>query len=186
MEAVVGLGSNIDPGRNLPAAVRRLAARVEVVQASRAWRTPPVAVEGGPFLNAAVRVRTLLGQDGLARTLHGIEAALGRRPGTPQLARPIDLDLLLVRHAGDGWVLAQPGLASQPFHLLPLGDLLPSLRLGARTLQTWARRAQTGLPGARPVSLDLRPGGRPPRPVRTQRRRAPRAAADGSLREIRA
>ncbi|HXT19246.1 MAG TPA: 2-amino-4-hydroxy-6-hydroxymethyldihydropteridine diphosphokinase [Thermoanaerobaculia bacterium] len=102
MEVIVGLGSNVEPERNLPAAVRRLAAVAELVAVSSAWATTPVGPPGQlPFVNAAVRLRTALPIERVkAELLRPIEAALGRVRGADRFApRPIDLDLVAHRAA---------------------------------------------------------------------------------------
>jgi 2-amino-4-hydroxy-6-hydroxymethyldihydropteridine diphosphokinase len=95
---VVAVGSNIAPQKNLPAALERLRAQVEVAGVSRVYETAPVAAPGTPdFLNAAILVSSGLSPGRLKLdVLRPIEAQLGRRRGADRNApRPIDLDIVL-------------------------------------------------------------------------------------------
>ncbi|MEM6459719.1 MAG: 2-amino-4-hydroxy-6-hydroxymethyldihydropteridine diphosphokinase [Planctomycetota bacterium] len=135
MTAYVALGSNLGDRRAaLDAAVstlRRLDG-VEVEAVSRAVETPPVGPPGqGPYLNAAVRLRTTLGPYALLRAMQAIERSLGR----PALAerehwgpRVIDLDLLLHGEAviddpDGGLVLPHPRMHERDFVLGPLCEV---------------------------------------------------------------
>jgi 2-amino-4-hydroxy-6-hydroxymethyldihydropteridine diphosphokinase len=95
--ALIALGSNIDPERNLPAAAARLAAHpdIEVLAASGIYESPPLGRPSDPcFHNAALAVETSLSPAGLRAELRRLEAELGRVRGEDRYApRPIDLDL---------------------------------------------------------------------------------------------
>ncbi|HSJ53117.1 MAG TPA: dihydroneopterin aldolase, partial [Anaerolineae bacterium] len=55
----VSMGSNVEPERHLPEAVRRLAERCELLAVSRAYESAPAGTAGGPnFINGAVLVGT--------------------------------------------------------------------------------------------------------------------------------
>ena len=131
MQVLVGLGSNIRPQANVREALGRLALAGPVVAVSRVWRTPPVGVRGGEFLNAAAIVEAN-GLGELRRRLRAIERALGRPAAhDPRDARTIDLDVLAVRASGGdgGWTVLEPKLGEQTFQLLPALDLVPDLVL---------------------------------------------------------
>ncbi|MCU0522157.1 MAG: 2-amino-4-hydroxy-6-hydroxymethyldihydropteridine diphosphokinase [Anaerolineae bacterium] len=129
----ISMGSNIDPEKNLRAAVRLLAAndQVEVVATSPVYETAPVGkADQADFLNAALLVRTTLGAEALkAGPLHAIEQALGRaRTADKNAPRTIDLDIALfnyavldigVRHIPD------PELVTRAHIAVPLADLAP-------------------------------------------------------------
>ena len=153
MQALIGLGSNIEPDRNLAAAIDRIAARYPIVRRSRAWRTPPVRVAGGPFLNMAIVVEADAG--GLADLRHrlrAIEQDLGRPAGhDPAAARTIDLDVLAVRD--HTWHVVEAGLAEQAWQLMPAVEVVPELVLpdGRPAARVVARRPMRGARPARPV-----------------------------------
>ncbi|HSM37636.1 MAG TPA: 2-amino-4-hydroxy-6-hydroxymethyldihydropteridine diphosphokinase [Longimicrobiales bacterium] len=132
--AYVALGSNIDPARHLPEAVRRLEEAVGVEAASTAYETEPVDAPGTPrFLNAAVRVPWTGTPHGLReRVLRRIEDALGRvRTEDPNAPRTIDLDLVLVPglilEDPDGrlW-LPDPELERRAHLAVPLAEIAPA------------------------------------------------------------
>jgi len=93
----VGVGSNIDPAENVPAALRLLAKEVRVVATSLFYETLPLGRPEQPaFYNGVVEIATDLPPDDLRQLLRRIETQLGRRRSRdPYAARTIDLDLLL-------------------------------------------------------------------------------------------
>ena len=76
----LSLGSNIDPARNVKAAVRMLSQLTRLVAVSSVWETAPVGmVNQPPFLNAAIIVQTELTPRQLKKNiLEPIEQLLGR------------------------------------------------------------------------------------------------------------
>jgi 2-amino-4-hydroxy-6-hydroxymethyldihydropteridine diphosphokinase len=156
--ALVGLGSNVEAERNLPAAVRLLASRLPVCRVSSAWETPAVGPVGQPpFLNAAALVDTALAVRELKPLLRGIEQSLGRVRGPDRFApRTIDLDLVLypVAHSprGEGFQ-ADPDLLREAYLAVPAAEVLPDW-VHPATGEPLARLA-TRLVAALP--LELRP-----------------------------
>ena len=123
-----------EPPAQLWEAARRLAAagRVAMRGSSSLWRTSPEGpvADQPDFLNAVVRLSTLLGPKDLLALCQSIEAALGRDrskevPGGP---RPIDLDLVsygeLVMDEEE-LTLPHTRLAERAFVLEPLRELEP-------------------------------------------------------------
>ena len=133
--AFVGVGSNIEPEANIPAALRRLARRVRVTGVSTFYRTPPLGAPGTPpFVNGVCRIETEIGARSLqGEVLRPIEEALGRRRTADRYApRPIDLDVLV--HGGavldeEGLRVPDPDVRSRPFVAFPLWELAPDLVL---------------------------------------------------------
>lgn len=129
--AAIAVGSNIEPRSNLPAALERLRAAVEVRRVSRVYPTQPAGgADGPPYLNAAVLLCTDLPPRRLRdELLRPIEELLGRRRSADRNApRPIDLDLVLYggrRIAEPGLELPDPEIAERPHLALPLADLVP-------------------------------------------------------------
>ncbi len=130
--ALIALGSNIDPERNLPAAAARLAAHpdVEVLAASGVYESPPLGHPGDPcFHNAALAVVTSLGPVPLRGELRRLEAELGRVRSEDRYApRPIDLDLVAYEgFAGlvGGGRIPDPEIERRAFLALPLAEISP-------------------------------------------------------------
>jgi 2-amino-4-hydroxy-6-hydroxymethyldihydropteridine diphosphokinase len=133
-QAFISLGSNIEAERNLPAAVRRLAARCRLVAASPVYETRPVGTTDQPnFLNAAVLVETDLPAAELkAQVLQAIEQELGRvRTEDKNAPRTIDLDISLfndrVMMLGDRRI-PDPEILEFAHIARPLADLAPGYR----------------------------------------------------------
>ncbi|HEY8493387.1 MAG TPA: 2-amino-4-hydroxy-6-hydroxymethyldihydropteridine diphosphokinase [Myxococcota bacterium] len=132
MDAYVSIGTNLgDRDAHLALALRRLAALpdTELVAASPVYETDPVGPPPqGPYLNAAVHLRTRLSPRALLDALLAIEQEAGRVRGVRDAARTLDLDLLLY---GDqvldepDLVVPHPRLAERPFVLEPLAALAP-------------------------------------------------------------
>jgi 2-amino-4-hydroxy-6-hydroxymethyldihydropteridine diphosphokinase len=118
----LGLGSNIDPEKNLPRAIANLRRHLEITAFSSVWETPPVGGEGPNFLNAVARVKVNIPADNLRfQILRPLEARLGRvRTRDPNAPRPIDLDILIF----DGQVL-EPEIWEHAYWAVPLAELLP-------------------------------------------------------------
>lgn len=120
----LGLGSNINPEKNLARAVALLRKQVRLLALSTAWETPPDGSNGPDFLNAAALIQTQLAAGDLrAQILRPIESRLGRvRTADPNAPRTIDLDILVY----DGEV-AEPEIWERIYLALPLSELLPGL-----------------------------------------------------------
>jgi 2-amino-4-hydroxy-6-hydroxymethyldihydropteridine diphosphokinase len=160
----VSMGSNIDPERNLPEAVRRLAARCRLLSVSPVYETRPVGPTGAAslekataavasgqpsFLNAAVLVETRLTPAELkSQVLQAIELELGRvRTGDKYAPRTIDLDISLfddeILELGERRI-PDPEILQFPHIARPLADLAPG-HCHPETGQT-LRRIAEGLP----------------------------------------
>ncbi len=93
--AVVGVGSNIDPDRNVPAARALLASSHRLLAESAFVRTAPIGFPDQPdFLNGAFLVETALDRTAFEHDLHRVEQELNRvRTANRNGPRTIDLDL---------------------------------------------------------------------------------------------
>jgi 2-amino-4-hydroxy-6-hydroxymethyldihydropteridine diphosphokinase len=165
IDAYVGLGSNIGNRReNLRAALAELdrepGFRLRAV--SRVWDTAPVGPPQPRFLNAAVRLSTLLSPRSTLRRLLEIEERLGRVRRERWGPREIDLDLLLY---GDRVVnesaleVPHPLLCERAFVLAPLLEIGASVvhPVLSRTMaDLFAALPETERQGVRPLgSLEL-------------------------------
>jgi 2-amino-4-hydroxy-6-hydroxymethyldihydropteridine diphosphokinase len=130
--AWLSLGSNIDPGRHLVAALGELRARFGELRVSPAYRSVAVGFEGPDFINLAAGLCTELDAPALDRWLHALEDRHGRRRDVPRWSsRTLDVDIVLF----DDLVISGPGHLeipraelAQPFVLKPLADIAPDVR----------------------------------------------------------
>jgi 2-amino-4-hydroxy-6-hydroxymethyldihydropteridine diphosphokinase len=133
------LGSNIEPEVHLPEALAYLTRRLEVIERSSVWETPPVGASGPNFLNAVVFFYTNLDAKTLREELLlPVETALGRvRLSDPNAPRTIDLDILIF--AGQ---VVEPEIWTQAHWAVPLAELLPDFQTpdSGETVQQAARR----------------------------------------------
>lgn len=130
--AYLSLGSNIEPEKNLPAAVRELGRFGSVLRVSRVWQSHPVAGPGQPdYLNAALLLETALSAGDLkAKAIATVETNLGRmRSANRNDPRTIDIDIMLFdreqlclgeRSIPDREVL------ERPFVAIPLAEISPT------------------------------------------------------------
>jgi 2-amino-4-hydroxy-6-hydroxymethyldihydropteridine diphosphokinase len=95
--AVIGVGSNIEPRKNIAAAIAELASGQRLVGQSRfVWTKPIGPAEQPDFLNGAVRIETALGRAELKRWLKALETRLGRTCSRDKFGpRTIDLDIVV-------------------------------------------------------------------------------------------
>jgi 2-amino-4-hydroxy-6-hydroxymethyldihydropteridine diphosphokinase len=138
--AWLSLGSNLEPGRHLRAALAELRARFGAILVSPAYRFPAVGFDGPDFLNLAVGLDTDLDPLALNDWLHALEDRHGRRRDVPRFSsRTLDVDIVLF----DDLVLEGPGHLEIPrkelaeaFVLKPLADIAPAWRdpLSGKTL----------------------------------------------------
>jgi 2-amino-4-hydroxy-6-hydroxymethyldihydropteridine diphosphokinase len=123
-EVYLNIGSNIEPEKNLPQAIRLLRDQAEVRAISKAWESHAFGSEGPNFLNACVLLLTPLDPQALKeQVIRPIESALGRVRGPDKFApRTIDIDLVLF----DGEWFGEE-FWSNAFVVVPLADILPDL-----------------------------------------------------------
>ena len=95
--AVIGVGSNIEPGINVPRARERIAERHVILAESPLVETTPVGYVHQPdFTNGALLLETPVDRQRLKADLKAIELLLGRQPGQDRYGpRTIDLDIVV-------------------------------------------------------------------------------------------
>ena len=95
--AIVGLGSNIQPQKNIQKAKKILDERFKILRESKFVSTKPVGLaDQADFVNGVLLITTGLKLDQLRSQLKGIEQDLGRPPGSFKYGpRTIDLDILV-------------------------------------------------------------------------------------------
>ncbi len=133
--AFIGMGSNVEPERNLREALRQLASAVRVLGVSTVFETEPIGrPEQASYFNCVAAVETAFAPLALKQdVLRRIENRLGRvRSDDRYAARTIDLDLLLygalvVNEAG--LEIPDPDIMLRPFLAQGLAELAPDLVL---------------------------------------------------------
>ena len=133
--AFVGIGSNIDPEKNVKEALRLLKKQVSIRAISTVYLTQPVGTAAQPrFYNCVIEIATQLPPQELKlAVLRRIEDVLGRKRTSDKFAsRTIDLDLLLydaLAMTVDDWTIPDPDIVRRPFLAVALHELAPGLVL---------------------------------------------------------
>lgn len=136
VEAFVGIGSNVDPEKNILAALPEIGSRVQVLDASRFYRNPALAPdlrERPPFVNGVLKIRTgLTSYDLKYGVLRNVERRVQRSRTVDRYGpRTLDLDLLIygdLEVESDEITLPDPDISVQPFWVVPLAELVPEMR----------------------------------------------------------
>lgn len=137
--AFIGIGSNIDPAKNVSAALRALAAEVRVIKISTIYQTAPEhGLDQPSFYNGVALIETDLPPETLKfQVLRKIEASLGRkRTADKNAVRTIDLDLLIYDDLilkTPGLEIPDPGISCRAVLTIPLNDIAPHLVLPGMT-----------------------------------------------------
>jgi len=95
--AVIGLGSNIEPNKNIQLARQKIQTHFQVLKTSQFRKTKPIGfLNQADFINGAILIQTELNRNDLERQLKSLEHDLGReREGNKYGPRTIDLDILI-------------------------------------------------------------------------------------------
>ena len=125
----LSLGSNIEPERQIPAALASLQQMFGELTVSPIYESEAVGFDGDNFYNLVVGITTQLPPRELAASLRSIEAAHGRVRGAEKFtSRTIDIDLLTFGQR----VIDEPGIQvprdeilRYAFVLKPLADVAP-------------------------------------------------------------
>jgi 2-amino-4-hydroxy-6-hydroxymethyldihydropteridine diphosphokinase len=130
--AYLSLGSNIEPEKNLQAAVQRLARTGGTIRAaSSVWETAPVGyIEQPNYLNAALILETDFSAEGLrGDVIEAIEQSLHRtRTENPNAPRTIDIDIILFNDEVFTFGKRQvphPDILTRAFVAVPLAEIAP-------------------------------------------------------------
>jgi len=158
--AFVGVGSNIEPERNILAALETLVTMTTVTRCSTFYRTAALGRPDQPdFINGVWQIETAMTPVQVKQgVLEAIEGRLGRvRTGDKFESRTIDLDLLLyndmVTHS-DMLVLPHGDL-ERPFMYVPARELLAQMSGGSRG--SLAAKMKDLLPSPKPRGQAGRP-----------------------------
>lgn len=125
--AWLSLGSNLEPERNLRAALDELRQRFGAVVVSPVYRFAAVGFEGPDFLNLAAGIDSDLDAPALNDWLHALEDRHGRRRDVPRYSsRTLDIDIVLFGDAvirGPGHLEVPRAELTHAFVLKPLADI---------------------------------------------------------------
>ena len=128
-EVLLNLGSNIDRKQNLCSGLDALQRLFGSLRHSSVYESEAAGIEGDPFYNLTVVIRTTLSPGKLAERLRRVEDFLGRDtdkiPGSSGI---LDIDILtydFVVGVVDGVVLPRPELREYAFMLGPTAELKP-------------------------------------------------------------
>lgn len=134
------LGSNLEPEKNIPLAIKLLCDVGEIAAVSSVWETESVGYSGPNFLNACVLLLTPLNAEQIKYEINRpIEAQMGRVRGKEKNApRQIDIDIVLfdeTPHNVQTW--------DQAFVVVPLAELVPEFKThSGETLSELAKQLQ--------------------------------------------
>jgi 2-amino-4-hydroxy-6-hydroxymethyldihydropteridine diphosphokinase len=94
---VIGIGSNIEPERNISAAMKIVGSEHELIVVSNLIRTTPIGIKNQPdFLNGVAKVNTEFSKIEFEKYLKRVEDKLGRDRFLPKFGpRTIDLDIVV-------------------------------------------------------------------------------------------
>lgn len=128
--AFAGVGSNVEPERNLQLAVAELQKRFGELELSPVYRSPAVGFDGPDFLNLVAAFRTTLAPAAIVREFNDIHELAGReRAANPFTSRTIDIDLLMYGDlVSDEPQLPRGDVLDYAFALKPLSDIAPDTR----------------------------------------------------------
>ncbi|MGB5256959.1 MAG: 2-amino-4-hydroxy-6-hydroxymethyldihydropteridine diphosphokinase [Woeseiaceae bacterium] len=149
----LGLGSNIDPERNLGLAIRELREKYGELEISAVYRSAAVGFDGDDFLNLVVGLRSDDEPLQICEEIERLHNLVGRQRGSQKwAARPLDIDLLLYN---DDVIDDRPvrvprsDILEYSFVLRPLAELAPDLVhpvTGKTMLEHWREFDATSLP----------------------------------------
>ncbi|HSB95162.1 MAG TPA: 2-amino-4-hydroxy-6-hydroxymethyldihydropteridine diphosphokinase [Spongiibacteraceae bacterium] len=150
-QVFIGIGSNIERGAHITAALDRLAAEFGDVLLSPVYESEAIGFSGAAFFNLVARIDTELSVGELVALLRGIERANGHGGNTPKFSdRSLDLDLLTygdVNGVVDNIALPRADIVDYAYVLWPLADIAgdalhPALGISYRALKQKFTAAQ--------------------------------------------
>lgn len=130
-EVLLSLGSNVDPDRSVPLALRLLGRRFDVSAASVPICSPAAgtATPQPAFVNLAVRMRTDLPHRALREACRRVEEACGRRrTADPFAPRTMDIDIVFGDPAFTTTargLVPDPELLTRAYILEPCAEIWP-------------------------------------------------------------
>ncbi len=140
----LGLGSNVEPEKNLRLAVRELESRYGDLVVSSVYKSAAIGFDGADFLNLVVGMQSDSTPLEICQEIELIHNVAGRvRGGDKWGSRPLDIDLLLYndRVISERPVRVPRGdVLEYSFVLRPLAEIAPELEhpvTGKTMLEHW-------------------------------------------------
>ncbi len=131
--AFVALGANLgDAVRTLREAMLHISelAGIKLLSESSLYRTAPIGSSGPDYINAVVKISTVLPAPDLLGALQNLEQLAGRQRPYRNAPRTLDLDLLLYGSASiqsAQLTVPHPRMWDRGFVLLPLREIAADL-----------------------------------------------------------
>jgi len=151
-EVFIGIGSNIEPEKNIPDCIGILQSRFGQLTLSPVYESEPVGFHGANFYNMVVGLITDLVPDELVDCLHTIENGFDRSRDTERFSsRTMDLDLLLYDDLiidKDNISIPREEIIKYAFVLRPLADIVGTYKhpvLGKTYSELWREFNKEGI-----------------------------------------
>ena len=125
-KVVIGVGSNIDPGKNIEEAKNAVANHHNLIKVSSFIETEPIGCKSqDKFLNGAFLIETEMDTPTLKSWLKNLEKKIGRvKSENKNGPRPIDLDIIV----WNGEVVDDE-VYERKFLINSINEVLPELKL---------------------------------------------------------
>jgi len=149
IQALICLGSNLNPQHNISEALRLLSNKVTIRNTSSIYQSPAVGSTGPDYLNSAVLIETNSTLEALRKNiLIPIETKLKRiRSSDKYMDRTIDLDVLIFNQT-----VTDPELWTQAHVAVPASEVLPEYK-NPKTGENISQAAKRLLPG---INIQIR------------------------------
>ena len=141
IDVLLGVGSNIEPKKNILHAVHELKRLDPNCQFSSLYEFEAVGFDGANVFNFVAKIKTSLALEALVKRLKAIELRYGKSPQAKKfMDRSIDIDLLTYGNLcqPEGPPLPRADIYQYAFVLLPLAELCPNELIPGDT-QTYAK-----------------------------------------------
>ena len=131
----IGIGGNLgDAKAHVLSAIAQLGRlpKTSLIAQSSLFRTAPIDSSGDDYVNAVVRLDTVLTPHALLQALQDIEQSFGRERPYPNAPRTLDLDLLLygaITIADTTLTVPHPRMMQRAFVLIPLLQIDPFITI---------------------------------------------------------
>jgi len=123
-KAIIGLGSNIDPNRNIKKARSLLKESFHMLGESRFIQTKPIGyTDQDDFINGSIYIETDLDEGSLKEKLKSLEKKLGRKVSRIKFGpRSIDMDIVIFNEK-----IVDDDFYNRDFLKIAVLELLPEL-----------------------------------------------------------